>query len=147
MYEHVITSDNSCIHMYVHEYDELIFLLFTVTAQEGPGIVIGRPGEDVELLCNVTPSDPSNQWTAWLINDSRPYTTVLLHNGILQRDGYSALFGGSNLIVEDIIMNDARNNSDFTCVVVLRNDTLTIVSKSDPITLHIAGECKYVQMF
>ena len=29
-------------------------MIFTVAAQEGPGIVIAHPGQDVELLCNVT---------------------------------------------------------------------------------------------
>ena len=48
------------------------FVCFTVTAQEGPGIVIAHPGEDVELLCTVIPSDPSTQRTAWLI-DEFPY--------------------------------------------------------------------------
>ena len=116
-------------------------MLFSVTAQEGPGIVIVHPGHNVELLCGVTRSDPSTQWIAWLIDDNGPYNTQRLRNGYL--DGYSGTFGSNNLIVEDIIMNDARNNSDFVCVVVLRNDTMTILSRSDLITLYIAGECKY----
>ena len=64
---------------------------------------------------------------------------MLLRNGLV--DGYSAMLFSANLIVEDIIMNDARNNSDFTCVVVSQNDT--ILNRSNPITLHIAGEYKY----
>ena len=63
---------------------------------------------------------------------------MLLHNGI--RAGYSATLGSSDLIVEDIKKNDARNGKDFTCVVVLRNDTTTILDRSDPATLYIAGE-------
>ena len=65
------------------------------------------------------------------------------HNYILHNKyvvGYSGTFGSNNLIVENIMMNDARNDSDFTCVVVLRDDETTILSKSDPTTLYIAGE-------
>ena len=40
---------------------------FTVTAQEGPGIVIVHPaGQDVELLCTVMTSN-DNEQIAWLI--------------------------------------------------------------------------------
>ena len=35
----------------------------TVTAQEGPGIVIAHPGQDVELLCTVTVTDSTSQTT------------------------------------------------------------------------------------
>ena len=69
-----------------------------------------------------------------------PRTVMLIRNGILQQDGYSATLFSTNLIVEDIIMNDVRNNSDFTCVVVGRDDTSTILNRSDPTTLYIAGE-------
>ena len=58
-------------------------------------------------------------------------------------DGYSATLGSSDLIVEDIKKNDARNNSDFACVVVLQNDAIIILDRSDPTTLYIAGEYKY----
>ena len=67
-----------------------------------------------------------------------PYNTLLLRNGLV--DGYSATLFSNNLIVEDIIMNDDRNNSDFTCVVVLRDDKYTTLNRSEPTTLYIAGE-------
>ena len=54
-------------------------------------------------------------------------------------DGYSGTFGSNDLIVEDIIMNDARNDSNFTCVVVLRSDE-TILARSDLTILYIAGK-------
>ena len=88
-------------------------------------------------MCTVTPSDPSTQRIAWLI-DEFPYTIMLLHNRIL--NGYSATLGSSYLIVEDIKKNDARNGKEFLCVVVLRNDTTTILDRSDPTTLYIVGE-------
>ena len=64
---------------------------------------------------------------------------MLLCNSI--RAGYSAILGSSDLIVLDIIMNNVRNNSDFTCVVALRNDTTAILDRSDPTILNIA--CEY----
>ena len=124
---------------------QLIFLLFSVTAQEGPGIVIAHPGQDVELLCNIAPSDPSTQRAAWIIDNMGPYNTQVLRNGYV--DGYSTNLFSNNLIVKDIIMNDARNNSDFTCVVVLRDNETAIVGRSDLTILYIAGECKYVLMY
>ena len=51
--------------------------------------------------------------------------------------------GSSDLIVEDIQKNDARNNSDFVCVVVLQNDAIIILDRSDPTILYIACEYKY----
>ena len=77
-----------------------VFNRFTVTIQQGPGTVIIHPGQNVELLCTVTLSDPSTQRTAWLIDQEGPYTIILLCNRI--RDGYSAILGGSDLTVEDI---------------------------------------------
>jgi len=77
---------------------------YTVTAQEGPGIVIVHPGEDVELLC-----DLSNV-TIWLVTEcsttGSQYSLNALLNGILT--GHSS--NGRNIIVENVIMNDSRNN-------------------------------------
>ena len=72
-----------------------------------------------------------------------PYNIMLLRNGYV--DGYGGIFGSNDLIVEDITMNDARNDSDFTCMVVSQNDE-TILGSSDLTTLYIAGEyvCTYV---
>ena len=63
---------------------------------------------------------------------------MLLRNGILE--GYGGTFGSDDLIVKDIIMNDARNDSDFTCVVVFRDDETTILARSDLTILYITGE-------
>ena len=113
---------------------------FSVTAQQGPGIVIAHPGQDVELLCTVTPSD--GQTAGWLINHGGPYTVQQLHNGILT--GYSS--NGNNLIIENIMMNDDRNNTEYSCVTVpsTRLRPLSdIVDESDPTFLYVAGEYQH----
>ena len=113
------------------------FYCFIVTAQEGPGTVTAHPGQNVELLCTVTPS--GSQTAAWIINHV-VYTVQQLHNGILT--GYSS--NGNNLIIENIMMNDDRNDTQYSCGTVLStvsNPTVAdIEDESDPIILYIAGE-------
>ena len=108
---------------------------FTVAAQEGPGIVIAHPGGDVELLCNVTRSGGHS--VAWLINNVGPYGVNALRNGI--QDGYSA--NGNNLIVENIMMNDSRNGSEYSCMIV--NNMERIIQMSNETFLYVAGEYQY----
>ena len=93
--------------------------------------VIAHPGQDVELLCAVTSSE--NQSVSWLINDMGPYEVTTLLNGILT--GYSS--NGNNLIVQNVIMNDVRNGSNYSCVI---NITIAILRQSYPTTLYVAGE-------
>ena len=112
---------------------------FTVAAQEGPGIVIAHPGQDVELLCAVTVT--SGNQAAWLVNHTGPYRRSALRNGILA--GHSAILGNNNLIVENIMMNDVRNDSDYRCVIVPAQGMITvndIIDESDPTILYVAGE-------
>ena len=109
------------------------FVCFIVTAQEGPGIVIAHPGQDVELLCNLTPS--GSQTAAWIINHVVS-TVQQLHNGILT--GYSS--NGSNLIIENIMMNDVRNSTRYHCVIVSNS---MIIQTQDPTILYVAGEYQY----
>ena len=96
-----------------------------------PGAVIIHPGQDAELLCNVTSSEV--QSVSWLINDMRQYGVNALLNGILAE--YSS--NGNNLIVQNIIMNDVRNGSNYSCVV---NTATAILRQSYPTTLYVAGE-------
>ena len=112
--------------------------LLTVT--ERISTVIAHPGQDVELLCTVTPS--GSQTAAWIINDV-VYTVQRLHNGILT--GYSS--NGNNLIIENIMMNDIRNNTKYSCGTVsstVSNPTVAdIEDESDPTILYVAGEYQY----
>ena len=104
-----------------------------VTAQEGPGIrVIAHPGQDVEILCNPTKTSTMNM-EGWLVNNVGPYRISSLRSGILT--GYTAASDSNNLIVQNIIMNDSRNGSEYFCVIKEQ--------ESNPIFLYVAGECPY----
>ena len=91
---------------------------FTVAAQEGPGIVIAHPDQDVELLCAVT-EDPENLTvtTGWLVNNMRPYKRNALRNGILA--GYTTTLGSNNLLLT------SREMTDYTLVTC----TVTTMTK------------------
>ena len=107
----------------------IYFYFHTVaTAQEGPGIVIAHPGQDVELLCNVT-----GAVTNWRVNGVS-YTLSQLFTG--QLAGHNIT--GSNIIVEDIMMNDDRNGSVYICIIPQTPPTPDI--EGDPTTLYVAGE-------
>ena len=116
----------------------MCILYFTVTAQQGPGIVIAHPDQDVELMCTLTPL--GGQTAAWIINDGRPYTVQLLHNG--KETGYSS--NGNNLIIENIMINDDRNVTEYSCVTisstVSQPSVADIIDESDPTILYVAGE-------
>ena len=106
-----------------------------------PNIVIAHPGQDIELLCTVTPS--GSQTAAWIINHVL-YTVQQLHNGILT--GYS--INGNNLIIENIMMNDNRNDTEYSCGTVsstVSNPTLPdIVDESNTTILYVVGEYRSV---
>ena len=91
-------------------------------------------------MCNVTPS--GGQTTAWIINNV-VHTVQQLHNGILT--GYSS--NGNNLIIENIIMNDNRNDTEYSCVTVpstVSQPTFAdIIDESDPTFLYVAGEYQH----
>ena len=91
-------------------------------------------------MCNVTPS--GTQTAAWVI-DHVVYTVQQLHNGILT--GYSS--NGNNLIIENIMMNDDRNDTEYECVTVSHTlsqpNLASIVDESDPTILYVAGKYKY----
>ena len=119
----------------------MFHILYTVTAaQEGPGIVIAHPSQDVELLCTVTESSGS-QTTGWLVNNEGPYRISAIRSGILT--GHTAILDSTNLIVENIMMNDVRNDSEYRCVII--EARLFIIEESDPIFLYVTGE--YVRMY
>ena len=118
----------------------LCYTCTVVAAQEGPGIVIAHPGQDVELLCTVTVTSTS-QTTGWLVNNMGPYRINSIRIGILT--GHSATLDNSNLIVENIMMNDVRNGSEYRCVILPAQGMATfadIIDESDPTILYVAGE-------
>ena len=115
------------------------YFCFTVAAQEGPGIVIARPDQDVELLCTLAIPSTSQHVVAWLVNHIL-HGVNALSNGILS--GYSANVLDNNLIVQNIVMNDSRNDTEHRCVIVI-SGTTTIVNNSDPTILYVAGKYWY----
>ena len=81
-----------------------------------------------------------NEAVAWTINHGTPYGLLALHNGIAA--GYSV--NGNNLIVENIMVNDDRNNTEYRCVIITQGTTTTtILRQSDSTILHVAGEYQY----
>ena len=74
---------------------------------------------------------------AWLVNKMGPFGANALSNGILA--GHSLNVDSGNIIVNDIITKDPRNDSEYRCVIRLQ-DTPTILNQSDPTFLYVAGE-------
>ena len=114
-----------------------VFVL-TVTSQQDSNKVIAHTGKYVVLMCDLTPR--GGQTAAWLIDNGQIYTVQQLKNGILT--GYST--NGNDLIIEDIMMNDDRNDTEYSCVIVsstVSNPTVAdIEDESDITVLYIAGE-------
>ena len=103
------------------------------TTQEGPGTIIVHPGQNIELLCNVT----GDGVPRWVVNGGGRYTPNQLFMGVLA--GHNISLGGRNIIVEDIIINDSRNGSIYICFMPQALGTPDIVS--DPTILLVAGKC------
>ena len=83
----------------------------------------------------------------WLVNHNGPYGVNALRNDILT--GYNAALDSNNLIVENIMMNDVRNGSDYRCVIISQNTSQNtsvqdILRESDPTLLYVTGEYQYV---
>ena len=75
------------------------------------------------------------------MNSNGLYSTSAIRNGILT--GHTAPLDSNNLIVENIIMNDVRNDSEYRCVIAPAQGMLTladIIDESDPTILYVAGE-------
>ena len=108
-------------------------------AQQGPGIVIAHPGQDVELLCDVTPS--GNGSVAWIMDRMGPYGLNSIQNGIAP--GYTTTLGSNNLIVQNIMMNDDRNDTEYQCVIGTQDEDTMLLQPTEMgnITiLYVAGE-------
>ena len=93
-------------------------------------------------------TDSGSQAAGWLINSSMgPYKVNAIRGGILA--GYTANQDSHNLIVQNIMMNDDRNGTDYRCVIVPSTGTPSlgnIIEESDPIILYVAGEYKRTSM-
>ena len=122
-------------------FSSVCLYVYVVAAQKGFGtVVVAHPGQDVELLCTVTVTS-GDQGVAWLINNMLPYRVNAIRGGILA--GYTATLGSNNLIVENIMMNDDRNGSDYRCVIVPAVGMLALADireESDPTILYVAGK-------
>ena len=106
--------------------------LHTVSAQEGPGTVIARPGQDVELLCNITGSGAP----LWRINGIL-YSSNQLFTG--QLGGHNVSLIDGNIIVENVMINDDRNGSVYICL--RSSETIGAPNiESNPFTIIVAGE-------
>ena len=131
---------------YVYCWCHLISVLpicFTVTAQEGPGKVTAHPGQDVELLCTVT-EDSTALTEGWLVNNMGPYKINAIHHGILS--GHNASMDGGNLMVQNITTNDNRSGSEYICVIIPAEGSVTIadiIYWSDPTFLYVSGEYRH----
>ena len=80
----------------------------------------------------------TNEVVGWLVNLGGPHGISAIRNGILDEFGYTTNLGSNNLIVENIMMNDGRNDSMFQCVITLQGTT-TILRESNQTILFIAG--------
>ena len=112
---------------------------FIVVAQQGFSTVIAHPGQDIELLCDVTPS--GNGSVAWIINRMVPYGLSSIRNGIVS--GYTNNLGTTSLIIKSIMMDDDRNDTEYQCVITISNaDTMTEqpVERGSKTILYVAGE-------
>jgi len=78
-------------------------------------------------LCNFT------EGTAWRVNGTL-FTLAQLFDGVLTGHNIS----GDNIIVENIMMNDGRNGTEYICVIAQIPPTPDI--ESDPTFLFVAGE-------
>ena len=94
-------------------------------------------------------TDSGSQATAWLINNNMgPYRINAIRGGTLA--GHTATLDSNNLIVQNIMMNDNRNGSDYRCVIVPSTGILSIVNiieESNPTILYVAGKYFIVRTY
>ena len=87
-------------------------------------------------MCTLGLPSTNQHVPTWIIGH-RFYGVQALIGGIL--DGYSANDKNNNLIVENIVMHDRRDGTEYQCVFVL-SGTMTIVNSSDPTFLYVIGK-------
>ena len=106
---------NSWFYIDTVVHCECIYCYFIVAAQNHSSIVIAHPDQDVELLCDVTPS--GNGSVAWIINDRGPYGLSAIRGGIVS--GYTNDLGSNNLTITSIMMDDDRIDTEYQCVIAI----------------------------
>ena len=112
---------------------------FIVVAQQDFSTVTAHPGQDIELLCDVTPS--GNGSVAWVIGMMGPRGLSSIRNGIVP--GYTNNLSTTSLIIKSIMINDDRNGTEYRCVIAISNaDTMTEqpVERGSKTILYVAGE-------
>ena len=115
--------------MYIYQYN---YYLVMVAAQDIP-VVVGIPGQDVELMCDVG----TGATVLWRINESSSIHTLNdLFNGAVA--GHSVR--GSDIVIQDIMINDVRNGSLYQCEIPQLPPDPNI--EGNVIILYVAGECK-----
>ena len=115
------------------------YCYFIVAAQNHYSIIIAHPGQDVELLCDVTPSGSGS--VAWVINGRQPYGLSAIRNGIVS--GYASDLGSNNLIITSIMMDDDRNDTEYQCVIAIPGatpNTLVAIERGNVTILYVPGE-------
>ena len=115
------------------------YCYFIVAAQQHYSTVIAHPGQDVELLCDVTPS--GNGSVAWVINRMPPHELPAIRGGTVS--GYTSDLGSNNLLVTNITMDDDRNDTEHQCVIGISGvfqNALQVIERGNVSILYVAGE-------
>ena len=89
-------------------------------------------------MCSIASESTDDATVGWLINHVGPHGVNALLNGLVA--GYSGSLGTTDLIIENIMMKDHRNDTAHQCMI-LQNTTI----KGNPIRLLVAG--MYIEDF
>ena len=95
-------------------------------------VIITHPGQDVDILCDVG----TGANVLWRINGSSSLLSLNdLFNGAVAGHNIS----GSNIVIQDIMMNDVRNGSQYRCEIPQVPPNPNIMGNVT--ILYVAGEC------
>ena len=123
---------------YMYAYNLCYY--YTVAAQQARKIVIAHPGQGVELSCSLGETTENRKIIAWKVDNVGPYTVNSLRNGILI--GYSAHTHSTSIIIQNIMMNDRRNGTEYYCVIITNSNV--VLQESDTVfQLYVAGEFQH----
>ena len=117
---------------------------YAVAAQESHIIVTAHPGQIVELSCSLANTTGNRQTIAWRVDNMGPYTINSLRSGILT--GYSSHILGTSIIIQNIMMNDSRNGTEYQCVTIIINSNVLLQEGDTVYQLYVAGEFQHIHM-